>query len=292
MSTAYKFDYHRAFSRNLGWLNTKEQDQINSVVIAIPGLGGVGGHHLHSLIRGGFSKFKIADFDTFDVHNFNRQIGSSMKTVGIEKVEVAEAMALDINPECQIEKFKEGITKENYKEFVEGVDIIVDGLDLFQIDLRILLYEYAYEKGIPVITAAPLGMGTSFLSFKPGGMSFNQYFNLNMELDSNEKLIRFLAGVAPKNLHMSYMKYMQYVDVSKEDVPSLHIGCLMATSAIASVCTKIVLKRGEVTWAPRGFHCDFYHNKMSKFWRPWGNRNPLQRISMAFLRKRFPKDSK
>ena len=288
MNPEAKFNYQRAFSRNLGWVNKVEQEKINSVVIAIPGLGGVGGHHLHSLLRVGFSKFKIADFDTFDVHNFNRQIGSSMRTVGVEKIEVAKTMASDINPECQIEKFKEGITKDNYKDFLQGVDIVVDGLDLFQIDIRILLYEYAHEMGIPVVTAAPLGMGTSYLSFSPVGMSFNKYFDLNPKLDANEKVIRFLAGVAPKGLHLSYMKYTEFIDLEKQDVPSLHIGCLAATSAVASVCTKIVLNRGEVIWAPRGVHTDFYKNTTMRFWRPWGNKNPIQKLAMTLIRKKLP----
>jgi molybdopterin/thiamine biosynthesis adenylyltransferase len=289
MSTEFQFNYQRAFSRNLGWVNKEEQGRINSTVIAIPGLGGVGGHHLHSLLRVGFSKFKIADFDTFDVHNFNRQLGSNMKTVGVEKIEVAKAMALEINPECSVEKFSEGITKENYKDFLQGVDIVVDGLDVFQIDLRILLYEYAHEIGVPVVTAAPLGMGTSYLSFNPRGMSFNQYFNLNTELDSNEKLVRFLAGLAPKGLHLSYMKYTEFINIEKQDVPSLHIGCLAATSAVASVCTKMVLNRGRIIWAPRGVHTDFFKNKTSTFWRPWGNKNPVQKLIMALVRRKFSK---
>lgn len=287
VNNEYKFDYNKAFSRNLGWVNKEEQEKINSIVIAIPGLGGVGGHHLHSLIRVGFSKFKIADFDTFDVHNFNRQLGSSMKTVGSEKIEVANTMATEINPDCTIEKFKDGITKDNYKNFLKDVDIVVDGLDVFQIDMRILLYEYAHEQGIPVVTAAPLGMGTSYMSFSPSGMSFNKYFNLNVNLSSNEKLIRFLAGLAPKGLHLSYMKYTEFINIDKQDVPSLHIGCLAATSAVASICTKIALGRGKVIWAPRGVHSDFFKNTSKKFWRPWGNKNPIQKIIMYFIKKRF-----
>ena len=58
-----QFNYENAFSRNLGWLNEKEQQIIRQTVIAIPGMGGVGGHHLHSLLRVGFCRFKIADFD-------------------------------------------------------------------------------------------------------------------------------------------------------------------------------------------------------------------------------------
>jgi hypothetical protein len=130
-------------------------------------------------------------------------------------------------------------------------------------------------------------MGTSYMSFDPNGMSFNEYFNLDSSLSDDEKLVRFLVGLAPKGLHLSYMKYTEFINIAKQDVPSLHIGCLAATSAVASVCTKIALNRGKVIWAPRGVHADFFKNKTKAFWRPWGNRNPIQRILMFFIRKRF-----
>ncbi len=282
-----KFDYNTAFSRNLGWVNQYEQDLLKDKVIAIPGLGGVGGHHFHSLLRVGFSKFKISDFDQFDVHNFNRQVGASMNTLNREKSEVMSNIAKSINPECEIEVFEKGITDNNYKFFLENVDIIVDGLDIFQMDIRIKLYEHAHRLNIPVITAAPLGMGTSLLAFNPKGTSFNQYFNLDSNLSTNEKMIRFLAGVAPKVMHLKYLKYKEFINIGEGKVPSLHMGCLSATSALSSVCTKIALNRGEVIWAPRGFQVDFYRNKMKFFWRPFGNKNPLQKLLIYFIKRKF-----
>ena len=45
------FDYHAAFSRNLGWVTETEQDILRSKRVAIAGLGGVGGSHLLTLTR-------------------------------------------------------------------------------------------------------------------------------------------------------------------------------------------------------------------------------------------------
>jgi molybdopterin/thiamine biosynthesis adenylyltransferase len=284
-NNTYEFNYERAFSRNLGWLSESEQQLIREKVIAIPGMGGVGGHHLHSLLRVGFCKFKIADFDHFDVHNFNRQIGANMDTVGRDKCEVMLEMAKSINPECEIEVFNEGVTENNQYTFLTDVEIIVDGLDVYQLDMRIRLYEIAHKNGIPVVSAAPLGMGTSVIAFNPKGMSFNKYFNLNLDLTQNEKLVRFLAGIAPKPIHLNYLKYKQYIDVGEGKVPSLHMGCLAATATLSSICTKMTINRGQITWAPSGHHTDFYRNKMVKFWRPFGNRNPIQRLLMKLIRK-------
>ena len=73
---AQTFSYHHAFARNLGWVTPAEQSLLKEKRVAIAGLGGVGGFHLLTLARLGVGAFHIADFDTFDITNFNRQIGA------------------------------------------------------------------------------------------------------------------------------------------------------------------------------------------------------------------------
>ncbi len=49
------------------------------------GLGGVGGDEAIALTRLCFQNFHIADLDTFDYSNFNRQNGANIETVGKSK---------------------------------------------------------------------------------------------------------------------------------------------------------------------------------------------------------------
>src|SRR3990167_9294146 len=96
------FDYQTAFSRNIGWVTEDEQARLREVRVAIGGLGGVGGVHLLTLARLGICEFSIADFDVFDIVNFNRQVGATMSTLGRAKIVVLEEMAREINPEINI----------------------------------------------------------------------------------------------------------------------------------------------------------------------------------------------
>ena len=83
------FSYDSAFSRNIGWVVTLEVQQIlRTRRVAVAGLEGVGGSHLLTLTRLGIGAFKIADFDTFDVVNFNRQAGALVSTLGRPKSQV------------------------------------------------------------------------------------------------------------------------------------------------------------------------------------------------------------
>ena len=105
------FDYHSAFSRNIGWITREEQEILKNKRIAIAGLGGAGGSHLITLARLGIGKFNIADFDCFELPNFNRQAGASMSHLNRPKVDVLEEMALDVNPSLDIIKFHKTIVK-------------------------------------------------------------------------------------------------------------------------------------------------------------------------------------
>lgn len=273
------FSYHAAFQRNLGWFTENDQQILRGKRVAIPGLGGVGGYHLHCFARLGIGKFNLADLDVFDLPNLNRQALSSMDSIGRPKIEVAQEFVKSINPEADVHLFPKGVTFENMEDFLRDVDVVVDTLDLFAMDLRIALYELAYQKGIPVVTAGPFGMGTALLAFNPKGMSFNQYFNLDRsDLTTEAKIIRFLAGVAPNFMHREYLRAPAQVNLFEKKLPSLAIGCLAASSAIGTAVVRILLEDPKFRWAPYGFHLDFYLLKLKKFYRPWGNRNPLQKL--------------
>ena len=72
--------YQQAYARNIGWVTPAEQAALRGKRVAIAGMGGVGGVHLLTLARLGIGAFHIADFDTFDIANFNRQVGATMST--------------------------------------------------------------------------------------------------------------------------------------------------------------------------------------------------------------------
>ena len=152
------FDYNSAFSRNIGWVTEAEQTKLRNCRVAIGGLGGVGGVHLLTLARLGIGKFNIADFDVFDLVNFNRQVGATMSALDRPKLDVMTEMLRDINPDVELNTFPKGVQAENLDAFLEGVDIYVDGLDFFVFDARRKTFAACEAKQIPVVTAAPLGL--------------------------------------------------------------------------------------------------------------------------------------
>jgi molybdopterin/thiamine biosynthesis adenylyltransferase len=280
------FDYNTAFSRNIGWVTEAEQRQLAGKRVAIAGMGGVGGFHLLTLARLGVQHFHIADLDTFELANFNRQAGASMNTLGKHKAEVLAAMAKEINSEATVTVYPKGVTRENVSDFFTGVDLYVDGLDFFAFEAREMVFAHCHERGIPATTVAPLGMSAALLNFLPGNMSFEDYFQLGgrPELD---KAVRFLVGLAPALLHRHYLADKTRVDLKARKGPSTVMACQFCAGMAASEALKILLGRGKVWAAPHGIQFDGYRNKSAHTWRPGGNSNPINRLAIAIARRQL-----
>jgi molybdopterin/thiamine biosynthesis adenylyltransferase len=280
------FDYDRAYSRNIGWVTVDEQQRLRQARVAVAGLGGVGGAHVLTLARLGIGRFHLADFDRFEVHNFNRQAGAFVSTCGAPKAETVARMATDINPQATVRRFGDGVTPENVGEFLRDVDIYVDGIDFFAVEARRMVFAACRERGIPALTAAPLGMGVSLLYFKPGGMSFEKYFRLD-GCSREEQFARFIAGLSPAMLQRHYLAAPDAVDFAGQRGPSTVMACDLCAGVTGTAVLKLLLGRGTVRPAPWAMQFDAYEQKLSFTWRPFGNANPLQWLLLKLIRPRL-----
>lgn len=280
------FEYSSAFARNIGWVTVDEQQRLRSARVAIAGMGGVGGVHLLTLARLGIGAFRIADLDRFDVANFNRQAGAFMSTVGEPKVDVMARMARDVNPTAEVDRFPAGVQPDNVGAFLDGVDVYVDGIDFFAIEARRLLFAACHAKGIPALTAAPLGMGVALMYFAPGGMSFEQYFRLD-GVPRQEQFARFIAGLSPAMLQRHYLAAPEAVDFAGQRGPSTAMACDLCAGVMGTAVLKVLLGRGPLRAAPWAMQFDAYRQQLRFTWRPFGNANPLQRLLLRLIRPRL-----
>lgn len=281
-----QFNYQEAFSRNLGWVTEKEQQILRHKKIAIAGLGGVGGIHLLTLVRLGVSNFHISDNDTFEIANFNRQVGAMMSTIGRSKIDVLSEMALDINPELHITKFAQGVSDDNINDFLKDVDLYIDGLDFYVLDIRQKVFARCAELAIPALTAAPFGMGSGFITFMPGKMTFEEYFCLE-GLDPINKQINFAVGLVPKGLHKKALIDPSRFNFSAQTAPSIFMGCEFCAAVAGVEALKILLARGKVYAAPYYHHFDCYTGRWKRGWLPGGNHHLLQRLKILRLKRQL-----
>lgn len=267
----------RAFSRNIGLLTTREMGALRRARVAIAGLGGMGGCHLLTLARTGVGKFHLAEFDAFELHNMNRQAGARVTSLGKKKIDVLIEDVLNVNPFLEIKKFPEGVTDENRDDFLAGVDVVLDALDAFALDARRRLFNRAREKGIPVVTAGPLGFGAAVVVFTPEGMGFDQYFDIHDGMSEEEKLISFFTGLSPKLPHLRYMD-RKSVNLLAHRGPSLGLACQLAAGLAAVDAIRLITGRGKVRAAPAYLTVDPYTSLYHRGRLWFGNGSPWRRL--------------
>jgi molybdopterin/thiamine biosynthesis adenylyltransferase len=280
------FDYQKAFSRNLGWLQPEEQKLLGATTVGIVGMGGVGGQYSEILSRLGVQNFYIADFDRFSVENTNRQNECRYSNYDKNKAETMARLIQDINPLANVRSWNEGLREKDIDGFCNSIDIYLDGLDFFEINLRVKVFRKMFELGKPALTAAPVGCGTSLLIFDKDSMSFDEYFGIeDSDLDV-VKYAKFLVGL-DSSIHMSYLMDTTRFDLKQKKAPSLPMGVYSCASVMATTVLKLVLGRGPLLKAPYIFHFDPYVLRSKARKIHFGFRNPLQKLKLKLVLKRF-----
>lgn len=280
-----KWSYAEAFKRNRGLITAAEQEVLKNSRVAIAGMGGVGGVHLATLARLGIGKFTIADPDTFDVANFNRQYGATVQDLGRNKAEAMAELALAINPELEIDIYPEYVDDQNVDDFLADANLYVDGLDFFAIDARRMVFRRAADQGIWSVTAGPIGFSTAWLAFDPQGMSFDSYFDVHDDMPRIDQLVAFAVGLTPSATHLSYID-LNEVDIANQAGPSAGLACQLASGVIGAEAIKVLLKKPTLRPAPHYAQFDAFLTKLRQGRLRFGNRGPLQKLKRKILKRR------
>jgi adenylyltransferase/sulfurtransferase len=95
------------------------------------GAGGLGSPVALYLAAAGVGTIGIADHDTVDMSNLQRQILHTNDRVGMPKVESAQLTLNALNPDVNVVQFNERLSSENVMRIIDDFDIVVNGCDNF-----------------------------------------------------------------------------------------------------------------------------------------------------------------
>ena len=111
---------------------------LGTKTVGIAGCGGLGSNCAVALARVGIGHLVIADFDSIDVSNLNRQY-FFLDQVGEKKAYALRDNIVKINPEVKVTAFDIRLDKHNVRELFIDCDIIVEAFDLA--DMKHMLVE-------------------------------------------------------------------------------------------------------------------------------------------------------
>ncbi len=129
---------------------------IHNSIVAVFGLGGVGGYAVEALARAGVSKLILIDNDTINSTNINRQLYALHSTIGMLKTDVALSRVADINPNIMVECHPIFVDSTN----IDSIDLsmchyVIDAIDT--ITSKLLLIEQCNKLSVPIISCMGTG---------------------------------------------------------------------------------------------------------------------------------------
>lgn len=178
--------YHERIDRNIGWITREDQKKLHTAVVGIAGCGGMGGLVAATMIRLGVGEIRIADSETFDISNVNRQFGATKGTVGVSKAFATARMLRAICDDTQLVVYPQGITEETVGDFMDGCNVVCDEVEFWAAGSRILLHREARLREVTILNCNSVGFGTFGFRFAPGAVRLEE--KLGFEYDRAREL--------------------------------------------------------------------------------------------------------
>ena len=105
------------------------QQRIRNARILIVGCGALGSMAAMELAGAGIGVIGIADFDTVDISNLQRQFFYATENAGILKSQLLAAKITALNPEVTVEIYNDIITEKKARCIFGNFDFIIDATD-------------------------------------------------------------------------------------------------------------------------------------------------------------------
>ena len=107
------------------------QARICDASVLVVGAGGLGCPVALYMGAAGVGRLLLADGDTVDLTNLQRQIGHATSAIGENKADSLTRSVLAINPGISVQPIRQALTNAALHEAVGAVDLVVDASDNF-----------------------------------------------------------------------------------------------------------------------------------------------------------------
>ncbi|MWV17797.1 molybdopterin-synthase adenylyltransferase MoeB [Pseudomonas sp. L-22-4S-12] len=131
----------------------------------IVGLGGLGSPVALYLAAAGVGELHLADFDTVDLTNLQRQIIHDGSQIGVSKVDSAISRLAALNPQIRLLAHRSALDADSLAAAVSAVDLVLDCSDNFT--TREAVNAACVAAGKPLVSGAAIRLQGQLAVFDP-----------------------------------------------------------------------------------------------------------------------------
>ncbi|MGE4630417.1 MAG: molybdopterin-synthase adenylyltransferase MoeB [Pseudohongiellaceae bacterium] len=156
------------FSRQimLPTMDVAGQQELVDATVLIVGMGGLGCPAAMYLSAAGVGHLIIADDDTVEITNLQRQIAHEQSNLGESKVSSAETTLKGLNPDVRITQIKNRLEGDLLEQVVVSADVVVDASDNF--NTRFAVNQSCLKNKKPLVSGAAIRMEGQIAVFDSG----------------------------------------------------------------------------------------------------------------------------
>ena len=148
--------YRERFEGVARVFGTTALDFLQQAHFCVVGIGGVGSWAAEACVRTGIGRITLIDHDDISISNTNRQIHTTVASIGLSKVEVLRERILAINPECDCTAIDDLVTRGNIEKFeFNRFDYVIDAID--HVSHKLSLMHYCRRNKIRCISTGGAG---------------------------------------------------------------------------------------------------------------------------------------
>lgn len=141
------------------------QERIGAAAVLVVGAGGLGCPIALYLGASGVGRLSIADGDSVDLTNLQRQIGHDTSSIGENKALSLKRAVEAINPEIEVEAVPLALAGTTLTEAVAPVDLVIDASDNFATRHAVNRACVSLKK--PLVSGSAIGFSGQLAVFDP-----------------------------------------------------------------------------------------------------------------------------
>ena len=175
MPTPFTPDQMDRYARHLvlGGIGGSGQRRLWDAKVLVIGAGGLGSPAIFYLAAAGVGTIGVADDDTVDVGNLQRQILHSTLTVNMAKTESASEAVARLNPDVTVIQYFERLTPARMPDLLAAYDVVLDCTDNFA--SRFLINDACVLAQKPLVAGAALRFDGQVAVYKPHAGAYPCY---------------------------------------------------------------------------------------------------------------------
>ena len=239
------------YARNRIYISPDEQEKIKNYKIFIAGAG-IGSVIAECALRLGFENITIADGDTVELSNLNRQ-NYVHADIGESKTESLKQRLLNINPNAQVTTHNIYLTENNISSLLEGHQVAINALD-FDSATPFAFDALCKSENIPVLHPYNIGWASFIIVILPDGPPLASLSNTTAGFE--KVVVRHLInGLDPASFNRHWIERV-LTEFTKEEgrlsPPQLSVGCYLLAGSSTHLMYKLA------TGAPVKSFPEFY----------------------------------